>query len=495
MGFFDNLMTLLTGKPVAEPQPPVVLPLSPTTGDSMPAPRSRALAESFQKLGITVNMTVTGPAEPSVHISEAEVAERVKDHAFVLNTDPPPLKTTDQWWEEETYKRRARDGSDRAYAWLLPFIPLEIAKLESLQKALLWGPHSASELAKALRALIKERRKAKQPSSDLLLALYGVSAIADLSSSLAFEGTQPHYMARFVSLTELQAVQCDYATMGYQCSKSLLKTDIKWLVEVLGEPSEHQSFNAVFPHIQRNAIGRYCWAEVRRANEASKSLGLPQTTMQGWLNGLAKRTLGYHKEWQERVAARKVELEERSSALDAAWAATRGTFVVADLETTGLNAASDEVLEFAAVLVGTSGAISVEFSALVRVKRPVPRIITKITGITQADVDREGCPLPEAMTAFLAFVGSHPVFFHNAPFDAGFLKQAGAQARLKFSNPVHDTLAMAWAVWPSLGTYKLGALAEHVGAPAPTHRGLADAKAALAVLLAARAKAQPLATT
>ena len=89
--------------------------------------------------------------------------------------------------------------------------------------------------------------------------------------------------------------------------------------------------------------------------------------------------------------------------------------------------------------------------------------------------------------------GSHPVFFHNAPFDVGFLKQATAQSQLKFSNPVHDTLPMAWAVWPSLGTYKLGALAEHIGVPAPTHRGLADAKAALAVLLAARDKVQPLA--
>ena len=266
-------------------------------------------------------------------------------------------------------------------------------------------------------------------------------------------------------------------------------------VDVLGEPSEHQSFNALFPHIQRNAIGRYCWSALRNSNAASKSLGRPQKTMQEWLKELAKRNLGYLKDWQERVVARKIHLEERSSALDAAWAATRETFIVADLETTGLSAASDEVLEFAAVLVDSSGAVTSEFSALVRVKQPVSAIITQITGITQADVDREGRPLANVMADFLAFVGPRSVFFHNAPFDVSFLKQAGAQAKLKFSNPVHDTLPMAWAVWPSLGTYKLSALAEHVGAPAPTHRGLADAKAALAVLMAARAKAQPPATT
>jgi DNA polymerase III subunit epsilon len=95
------------------------------------------------------------------------------------------------------------------------------------------------------------------------------------------------------------------------------------------------------------------------------------------------------------------------------------------------------------------------------------------------------------MRAFLAFVESRPVFFHNAPFDQGFMKSAGTEARLKFANPVHDTLLLARAAWPSLGTYKLVALAEHIGATAPTHRALADAKAALAVLLAARSIVSP----
>ena len=90
------------------------------------------------------------------------------------------------------------------------------------------------------------------------------------------------------------------------------------------------------------------------------------------------------------------------------------------------------------------------------------------------------------MKAFAAFVGAHPVFFHNAPFDQGFIKKAASQAKVKFVNPVHDTLPLARQAWPSLGTYKLATLAQHVGAPVTTHRALADAKAALAVLLAAR---------
>jgi DNA polymerase III epsilon subunit-like protein len=88
--------------------------------------------------------------------------------------------------------------------------------------------------------------------------------------------------------------------------------------------------------------------------------------------------------------------------------------------------------------------------------------------------------------AFAAFVGAYPVFFHNAPFGQGFIQKGACLANVKFGNPVHDTLPLARQAWPSLGTYKLAALAQHVGAAAPTHRALADAEVALAVLLAAR---------
>lgn len=468
MGLFDKLISKLIG------------------GAPPAATRASHSEPPLRESSITV--TFTSPSEPIVHVSDAEVAARVKAYAFILETDPPALKTSDQWWEEESSKRRTRDGSEKAYAWLLPFMPLEIAKLEPLQKALQWGPHSASAIAKELRALIRERRKEKQPYTELLLALYRTCLMADLSASLAFEGAQPHYMARFVSLSELQAAQFDYAAMGYLCIDSLLKTDIKWLVEALGEPAEHQSFNALSPHIQRNAIGRYCWSELRGSNDTSKALGRPSQTMQDWLDVRAKRNIGYHKEWQERVAARKVQLAELAIGLDTAWAATGGIFVVADLETTGLNAETDEIIEVAAVRVNASGVVQEEFAVLVRATQPIPALITKLTGISQADVDREGLPLMQAMRDFLSFTGSHPVFFHNAPFDNGFLKKASAKTNMKFANAVHDTLPMARQAWPSLGTYKLAALAEHIGAVAPSHRALADVKTTLAVLLAARTK-------
>lgn len=468
MGFFDKLFAKITGSSLSASAPKV-----------LKEPQSRAV-------GLTA--TFTGPSGPVVQVSDAEVSSRVKDYAFILETDPPALKTADRWWEEESSKRRARDETDKAYAWLLPFIPLEIAKLEPLSKILPWGPSRASNIAKELRALIRERRREKQPYTELLLALYGTSLMADLSDSLGFEGTQPRNMAQFVSLSELQAVQWTYATLGYLCSNSLSKTDIKWLVEEFGEPVEHQSFNTLFPHIQRNAIARYCWSELRRVNEASYSLGRQPQSMGEWLAALAKRNIGYYKEWHERVTARKIQLAELEAGLELAWAATDDVFVVADIETTGLNAEADEVIELAAVRVNAAGVVLAEFSMLVRAAQPIPTLITELTGISQTDIDRKGQPLKRVMQEFLSFIGSHPVFFHNAPFDKGFLKQASARTKVKFTNVVHDTLPMARRAWPSLGTYKLAALAEHVGAEAPSHRALSDVKVTLAVLLAARTK-------
>ena len=465
--------------------------ISKLTGRPAPAPAPATSLNAARPAG-SFTVTFTGPTGPSVQVSDIEVAQRAKEHAFVLTTNPPALKTADQWWREDTHNRRLGAGSDKAYHWLLPFVPLEVVKLPSLQEAQERGPAGASALAKELRALIRVSRKAKEPHSALLRSLYGACVAADLSASLAFENEQPRNMARFVDIKELQAVSIAFETMGYQCTESLTKTDAKWLIEAFGEPTEHQSFDAMWPNVRRNAVSRYCWGELQRKNESAKSHRGPQQSMPEWLDELVKQNLGYFKEWQERVAARQEQLAERASMLETAWAATTQSFVVADLETTGLNAESDEVLEFAAVQVDPSGAVTARFSTLVRVTHAIPDVITKLTGITQVEADRDGLPLEAAMQRFLAFIGSRPVFFHNSPFDVGFIKRAAAQTRTKFPNAVHDTLPMARAAWPGLGTYKLTALAGHIGAPAPSHRARADANAALAVLLAARDITSPM---
>lgn len=174
-----------------------------------------------------------------------------------------------------------------------------------------------------------------------------------------------------------------------------------------------------------------------------------------------------------------------SAALESALLALRGPFIVADLETTGLSTSTCEILEFAAVRVEASGVLAREYTQVVRTRSPVPSFITRLTGITQAEVERHGVPVVQAFSSFLAFVEDLPVFFHNASFDRRFLGAAADQTGLPFANPTHCTLALARRAWPELPSHKLEILARHVGASDPTHRALADVRTTVAVALAA----------
>lgn len=176
----------------------------------------------------------------------------------------------------------------------------------------------------------------------------------------------------------------------------------------------------------------------------------------------------------------------KARALAPAFAATLGSFVVADLETTGLSPTGSEILEIAGLKVDTQGVPFGEFSTLIRVRGSVPYRVTELTGITAAEAHHRGRPIEAALPAFLGFIGDAPLFFHNASFDSRFLSHAAARLSLPFTNPIHCTLKIARAVWPQLPSHKLLHLARYVGTAAPTHRSMTDVRATLAVLLAAR---------
>ncbi len=197
----------------------------------------------------------------------------------------------------------------------------------------------------------------------------------------------------------------------------------------------------------------------------------------------------YRRTRQVGAAARPTTAARQpSAALSAALDALRGPFVVADLETTGLSTSTCEILEFAAVRVIPGGVAEREYAQVVRTRGAVPPFITRLTGITQGEVDRQGVPVEQAFASFLAFVEDLPVFFHNASFDRRFLGAAAEQTGLPFANAVHCTLALARRAWPELPSHKLDVLARHVGASEPTHRALADVRTTIAVALAASSR-------
>lgn len=468
MGFLTNLVSKFLGSDVA-------------TQSERSSPTSVSSAS-----GLTMTVSFPGKSQPSVVISDSEVAEVIARYVFVLTNELAMLKPADRWFDEATQKRRLRDDSVKKYEWLVPFLPLELAKLDQLKPFLVRGPIASVEIAKVFRALIRERRKVKQPYDDLLRALYGACILNHFEESLVFEGTVAYAMTGYVGIQELQEIRIEYSSLGYEHIRTLSKTDVKWLVEIFGEPVKHQSFNGEYSYLRINAISRRCWEQLKKENETARLLGRNQKTMNEWLRELVKINLITTKEFLVRITERQTKRAEQVTDSETAIAATKVPFVVADLETTGLMVESSEVLELAAVLVDPDGSVTSEFSILVKIQCPVPADITRLTGISQSEVDTKGQPLAFALEAFIRHVGERPIFFHNAPFDQAFLSAACLKTNLSLRNILHDTLSLARHSWPSLGTYKLAALAEHVGATAPNHRALGDAHATLAVLLAAR---------
>ncbi len=155
------------------------------------------------------------------------------------------------------------------------------------------------------------------------------------------------------------------------------------------------------------------------------------------------------------------------------------TCVALDLETTGLNAERDAIIEIGCVKL-EDGRITDEWSTLVNPGRPIPLGITQLTGISSADV-AQAPPLALVGPSLLRFVGSLPIVGHNIGFDLGFL----AQFDLFRQNLAIDTFDLATVLLPRQDRYNLTSLAGRFDIPlTDAHRALDDARASLRLFLA-----------
>jgi DNA polymerase III subunit epsilon len=164
------------------------------------------------------------------------------------------------------------------------------------------------------------------------------------------------------------------------------------------------------------------------------------------------------------------------------------SFVVFDLETTGLDPDGDEIIEIGAIRVDRRANTREPFRVLVRSERELPRYITGLTGITADMLVRDGIHLDDALAQFLAFAGELPLVSYAAGFDTAFLCNAMQRRNPDWTmrNPVSCALKLSRLAWPYLPSFRLTDVADNGAHYAePPHRALGDCERALLVYLAA----------
>ena len=165
------------------------------------------------------------------------------------------------------------------------------------------------------------------------------------------------------------------------------------------------------------------------------------------------------------------------------------TFVVFDLETTGLDSEKHQIIEIGAIRVNRDSNQHETYQNLVHAKRKLPKKIVELTGITDDLLKAEGVPLAQALTEFSEFVGDLRLISFNSQFDLAFLHAAAGQHNLQFSNPSSCALKLARRAWPTRQSFRLVDLARDGNlSMSNQHRALGDCERALHVYIAAASK-------
>ena len=123
-------------------------------------------------------------------------------------------------------------------------------------------------------------------------------------------------------------------------------------------------------------------------------------------------------------SSRGLEQEDESEQMETLKNVTGASFAVLEFETTGLSAYNDRIIEVGMFLYEVDSRRLGTGSVLLNHNISIPRIITKITGITRKEIEANGIDPKDAIESVLERIsGYETVWAYNAPFDEGFLRE------------------------------------------------------------------------
>jgi DNA polymerase-3 subunit epsilon len=115
-------------------------------------------------------------------------------------------------------------------------------------------------------------------------------------------------------------------------------------------------------------------------------------------------------------------------------------FIVLDLETTGLSARDDSIIECAFIKIDRESFQEIDrFTSFVNPGRDIPGLISQITNIFSEDLI-DAPKFSDIQDDVQDFIEGLPLIGHNIPFDVRFLESHGIDTS---KNPYIDTFFLA----------------------------------------------------
>ncbi len=182
------------------------------------------------------------------------------------------VQSTDFW-------KMLREDLDASEFWADKIKKYRGEPATRLRKAINTLPLPAAfrEAAIATRALIKDKRSAREDCNEELTLLYWLAAVHSFLLEYGPRLAEPGFnVVESIPAKRIKSLPFSYKELGYEHLELLNKTDRKWIAEKWGEPETHFTLNELHKNVRDERETEH----IEKIKKVPKGLGSDLTSGQ-----------------------------------------------------------------------------------------------------------------------------------------------------------------------------------------------------------------------